>query len=253
MAEPSKTTLTPPYTTYKSFINLINDLRENGIPTHITRSVVKGSNSDKAMMNASLRALGLITDDATPTEKLKQLVEKQDNYSENLKAILHQAYPFLFDSSIDIANTTTEKVAEKFKDAGASGSTVSKGMSLFLALAKDAGIQVSSRVKAPAPVRSINGNKKKPKRSEAPNIDKEEGLDDDSLDSGAEKELEGMERITVSLRGMPDGVIYFPEGLNGETAIKAVRLAIFALKNYYDLEDGDLSGNSKKKADDEDL
>lgn len=246
MAEPTKTA-TPPYTTYKAFSNLINDLRENGVPSHITRSVFKGSNSDKATMNASLRTLGLILEDTTPTQEFKQLIEQQDNYIENLRKILHKAYPFLFDGSVDLANTTTEKVAEKFREAGAGGSTISKGMSLFLALAKDAGIQVSNRVKAPAPVRSANGGKKKAKKPEAPTVDQDDDDDDDGDGPGLDSTPEGMERITVSLRGMPDGVIYFPEGLNGETAVKAVRLAIFALKNYYDLDDEDLGGSGKKK------
>ena len=45
---------TPAYTTYTAFTNLINDLRENDVPSHITRSVVKGSNSGKAMSTAQL-------------------------------------------------------------------------------------------------------------------------------------------------------------------------------------------------------
>lgn len=237
MTEAAKKT-TPAYTSHKSFINLINDLRENGVPTHISRSVVKGSNSDKSTMSASLKALGLIKEDTTPTQKFKQLVEQQENYSTNLKELIHDAYPFLFDNSIDVANTTTEKVAEKFKEAGASGSTIAKCISFFLAIAKEAGIPVSGRVKAPAPQRSSNGTKKKNKKADAVVDEVENGSYEDDI--GEQNRVpEDMEKITVSLRGMSDGVIWFPKDLDGEQAKKAVKLAIFALKNFYDLPDED--------------
>jgi hypothetical protein len=140
---------TPAYTTYTAFTNLIKDLRENDIPSHVSRSVVKGSNSGKAMMMASLKYLGLINKDETPTNTLVQLVENEENYSKLLKQLLLDKYSFLFDDSIDIKTTTTERVAEKFQLAGASGSTVSKCMAFFLTAAKAAGIEVSPRVKAP--------------------------------------------------------------------------------------------------------
>jgi hypothetical protein len=173
MAKTPKTAI-PAYTTSASFNNLINDLRETGIPTHISRSVVKGSNSGKATMQSSLRALGLTKDDSTPTEKLAKLVKDKDNYRANLGVVIKDAYPFLFDGSIDLANTTSELVAEKFKAAGAGGSTVSKGVAFFLAIAKDAGIEVSPRVKAPTPTRAGNGQRPKAKKSAVESGDEED-------------------------------------------------------------------------------
>ena len=40
-----KTNMTPAYVSYKSFSNLINELREDQMPPVIDSSVVQGSNS----------------------------------------------------------------------------------------------------------------------------------------------------------------------------------------------------------------
>ncbi len=221
----------PPYTTYRSFTNLVNDLRENGVPDHITRSVVKGSNSAKSMMLASLKSLDLIDSDYAPTETLRQLIDSESDYSKTLADILRSKYTFLFDDSIDLSNTTTEKVCDKFKDAGASGSTISKCMSFFLSAAKDAGIEVSSRVKSPTPKRSPRTSRKnKPKDDTTDDGDSNGG--DGSFDD------DGMERITVPLRGMNDGVIYFPSEMDEDDARNAVKMAVFILNNFYGIDGG---------------
>mgnify|MGYP000462874493 CR=1 FL=1 len=61
-------------------------------------------------------------------------------------------------------NEYVEKVVEKFRAAGASGSTVTKCMAFLLAACEDASIEVSKYVKAPAPARSTSNGKKKSKR-----------------------------------------------------------------------------------------
>ena len=225
MSEPVKQ-VTPAYATASSFANLIIDLRETGIPTHITRSVFKGSNSGKATMASSLKALGLINDDTTPTSKLTKLVKEPSNYKANLAIVIREAYPFLFDDSIDLANTTSEKVAEKFKAAGAGGSTVSKGMAFFLAIAKEAGIEVSPRVKAPPPLRSANGPKPKARTGDEEDADEE----DDPSDPG--ESHQGMIKIPIPLHGLGDGSIYLPEGMTKKQWDYAKKMASFILDNY---------------------
>jgi len=227
----STTKITPAYTTYKSFINLINDLRENGIPPHITRSVVKGSNSGKAMMTASLKALGLIDDDTVPTDKLSLLVNSSEDYSTALNLVLEEAYPFLFDGSIDLSNTTTEKVAEKFKEAGASGSTITKCMAFFLSASKEAGIEVHPRVKAPAIDRSKQSRRKSKAKEQ-----KSEVADTGSTDNPDNVNPEGMEKIIITLRGMDDGFICLPEGLDGDEAKRVLKAVVFNLKHYYEVD-----------------
>lgn len=221
----------PAYTTYKSFVNLINDLKENDIPPHVTRSVVKGSNSAKAMMTASLKALDLINEDTVPTDKLSMLVNAGEDYSTTLNLVIQEAYPFLFDGTIDLSNTTTEKVAEKFKEAGATGSTITKCMSFFLSAAKDAEIEVHPRVRAPAIDRSKQTRRKSKQKDQQEEILPLDPGTSDGID------LEGMEKIIITLRGMDDGFICLPEGLEGEEAKRVLKAVVFNLKHYYEVEE----------------
>lgn len=222
---------TPAYATYKSFSNLINDLREESIPPHIVYSVVKGSNSGKATMLASLKALKLIDDEKRPSEPFKSLIRDKENYKTNLREILEHAYPYLFDGSIDLSNTTTEMVVDKFKEAGASGSTIAKGMAFFLSAAKEAGIAVSARVKPPQAPRSPTSKRRSSKsNNEQQNSNQNDEQQEDPPPSGTEK-------ISFTLRGMPDVSVYFPEGLEDEEEIKRViRATIFNLEMYYDVQ-----------------
>ena len=220
---------TPAYTTQPAFDSIIKDLRENGTPTHITRGVARGSNSGRATMVASLKFLGLIEKDGEATDKLRQLVDTPEDYSENIKKLLEEKYSLLFDGSIDIKNTVTEKLAEKFEAAGASGSTVSKCMAFFLGMAKVAKIEVSPRVKVPS-----TPSAKRRKNGTTPAV-KTTARDTD--DEPSDEIPEGMERITVPLRGMEDGVIYFPEGLDDDSAKRAIKMTVFILREYYGLPD----------------
>ena len=220
----------PAYTTYTAFTNLIKDLRSNGMPSHITRSVVKGSNSGKAMMMASLKYLSLIDKDSCPTERLTQLIENESNYSNILKELLEEQYSFLFSDGFDIKTTTTEKVSELFQKQGAGGSTISKGMAFFLSAAKAAGIEISSRVKAPAIQKSPAKRKPRDPISKTPPGDSDPEVD---------VIPDGMERITVSLRDMEDGIIYFPKDMEDDDARRAVKMTTFILNQFYGIEDRD--------------
>lgn len=227
MSDETKKT-TPAYATYKSFSNLINDLRDGPIPPHIVYSVVKGSNSGKATMIASLKALQLIDDEKCPSEPFKALIRDKENYKTNLGGILEKAYPYLFDGSIDLSNTTTEMVADKFKDAGASGSTIAKGMAFFLSAAKEAGIAVSARVRPPQTPRSSASKRRNGKaNNEHQNTNQSNDQQEDIPPPGTEK-------ISFTLRGMPDVTVYFPEGLEDEEEIqRVIKATVFNLEMYY--------------------
>lgn len=226
MEKPDKK-MPPAYVTYKSFINFINGLRENGMPSHLTRTMFPGSNSGKATMALSLKALGLMHKEDIPTDLMKKFVDTKNGYNEILREVVLASYDFLTSPDFDIKTTTTDKLAEKFKDAGAGGSTVTKCMAFFLSACGDAGIEVSKYVKTlpPAPTSQKKRQKQKPPQGH-----------DDGGDDGQPPAPPGMDKIVVPLRGIEDGVIYFPAGLDAVEAAKAVKAAIFILNNYYDLE-----------------
>ena len=229
----------PPYSTYKTFSNFIIGLRENGAPSHITRSMLPGSNSAKASILATLKYLHLIINGDEPSEDLNQLVDPSTNYNTKLKEIIIKSYVFLNDPEFNIKTTTTEKVVDKFKAAGASGSTITKGMAFLLAACKDAKIEVSKYVKAPAPTRAAAPRRRRSMPESNTSQKSSESVTPKS--SEGYNTHDGMEHITVSLRNMDDGHIYFPAKLEQEDAIKAVKAAIFMMKNYYDLQDENLT------------
>lgn len=229
MAETSKKTV-PPYATYKSFSNFINGLREHGIPKHVTKSMLPGSNSGKAAMSATLSALRLVDAKDEPTELMRQLADSQNNYGEVLKEILVSSYAFLNDGTLDIADTTTDKVVEKFKELGAGGSTINKCMAFFLSAASDAKITVSRWVKPPAaPSKPAKKKTIKPV-GQHPN-------DEDFDDSDRDRYPADKERIVVSAHGMEEWEIFVPQGLSLAQWKHGLKMAKFILDNYRSLEE----------------
>lgn len=225
MADTTKKSV-PPYATYKSFSNFINGLREHGTPKHITKSLLPGSNSGKAAMAATLTTLGLVNGKDEPTALMLQLTDAQKNYGTILKEILEASYSFLKDDSLDIANTTTDKVVEKFKELGASGSTITKCMAFFLSAAQDAKITVSRYVKTPAA--APKAAKKKLHRQAAPEVD-----DDDDDDQGdRDRYPTDKERIVVSVHGMDEWEMFVPKGLSPAQWKHGLKMAKFILDNY---------------------
>jgi len=215
----------PPYATYQSFLNFINGLRENGYPGHITRSMLPGSNSGKAAMSATLSYLGLVTDNDEPTERLAKLANAKRDYGGDLKEILLASYPFFADKSLDLANTTTDKVVQRVKELGAGGSTITKCVAFLLSAAKDASLPVSRYVKTPQVVRT-NGKR----RNSAKQI---EPIVEPPTPPASQPRLpEDKERIVVSVHGMEEWEIFVPKGLSDTQWAHGLKMAKFILDNY---------------------
>ena len=76
MLERTRSSGTPPYTSYRTFKTFIEDLHEHGVPSRIDRSVLtRFSGIVGTQLMHALRFLGLIEDDGRPTERLKGLVK----------------------------------------------------------------------------------------------------------------------------------------------------------------------------------
>jgi len=229
MTTDTKKQLTPPYVPYSSFTSFINGLKKTGVPSHIDRSIMNTmSGSGQSAMIAALKSMKLINAESEPDNRLNTLVNgSEEEFSTTMTEIVKSTYAFLFDDSIDIKNTTSKKVEDKFRDRGPTGSTLTKCIAFFLAAAKAANIPVSVHVKAPKLQRS--SSKAKPKMKDKGSEDTHMSETLPSLDNIPE----GMERITVPLRNMDDGVILFPNNLSEEDARAAVKMAKFILNNYY--------------------
>lgn len=224
----------PPYPSYKAFSNYIKKLDETGIPAQIDRGVFGNqSGTYISAMIAAFRWLSLIDENGVPAPELGELVHGDDDtYSKKLRELLLQSYPFLREHKIDLKKGTTNQIAAIFRDYGLSGSTLTKAIAFFLGAARSAGYEIGPHMKPPQPPRS-NGPKRKPKKER----EEEEKTPEAATIPGGEEAPGGMERITVPLRNMDDGVIYFPKDLNQDDAVKAVKMAIFILKNFYGIEE----------------
>lgn len=135
----------PPYASYTSFKNFIDHLAGKSLPSRIDKSVMTHLNygTQQALMGA-LRYLGLIQDDATPSQILEKLVVANEVDRKSIyRELVKSKYPYLWDDSIDLLRATSAEFMEKIKGQGVTGSTADKAAAFFLALATEASISLS--------------------------------------------------------------------------------------------------------------
>ena len=139
----------PPYISYRTFSNFLNELRARGLPSRIDRSVMAHkSGTIQSQLLLTLNYLGLLRGSGQPTDKLKQLIESEDQQRQGvLRGILKTSYGFVFTSDIGLETATSDQAEELFQTTGASGETVRRSIAFFLAAAKDSGIPVSDYIK----------------------------------------------------------------------------------------------------------
>jgi Family of unknown function (DUF5343) len=156
---------TPPYTSYRTFKTFIQDLREQGVPSRIDRSVLtRFSGVVGTQLMHALRFLGLIADQGRPTQRLAELVNAYGggNWPGKLLELLRQEYSAMF--AIDLETATPSHFNEAFRKAfPAADAVVQKCVTFFLYAANDAGVKISARVLKGRKPRSLT-----PRRKHAP-------------------------------------------------------------------------------------
>ena len=147
-SERTRSSGTPPYTSYRTFKTFIEDLHEHGVPSRIDRSVLtRFSGVVGTQLMHALRFLGLIEDDGRPTQRLKELVKAHGSghWPEKLLERLRQEYAPMF--AIDLETATPSHFNEAFRKAfPAADAVVQKCVTFFLYAANDAGVKISGRV-----------------------------------------------------------------------------------------------------------
>lgn len=230
MSAKSEKKLIPAYIGFNSFVNFINGLRESGIPLKIDRSVLpKASGSQFSSTMAALRFLRLVDDSDKPMPKMQELVDASDDGRKELfLAIFKNSYGFLLaDPEFHLDKATGNQVADKFRGQDVSGSTVSKSIAFFLALAQAAGVKVSSHVKPPPVSRStVKRATKLGKKDQA-------FEDDECTNNASEDDKPGFMKIVIPLHGMGDGALYLPDGLTPRQRAYALKITKFLLDNYW--------------------
>jgi len=137
----------PPYVSYRSFLTLLDDLKQQGLPGRIDRSYWgdKFSGSTGTQLMSALRFLNLVDAGGLPTTHLKELVATRGaSRAECLKKISQESFSFLMNSSFEPEKATYAQLEEVFNELYQVDRDVArKCIKFFTELAGDAGIPLS--------------------------------------------------------------------------------------------------------------
>ena len=71
----SSTTRKPPYVSFKTLLSILQDLKDNGLPPQIDRSILKRfSGTVGAQALAAMKYLGLVDERNQSTDRLREMV-----------------------------------------------------------------------------------------------------------------------------------------------------------------------------------
>jgi hypothetical protein len=139
----------PPYISFRTLLNLIERMADEGIPRRIDRSYLGGlSGGYQTQVMAALRGLGLIGDEGAVQDRLIELVGSPTDRQELIGAILRERYPEAV--RLGAANATQGELEDSFRPFGITGATLRKAVVFYLHAAQFAGIPVSPFFKAPS-------------------------------------------------------------------------------------------------------
>lgn len=163
----AETETSPPYTTYKTYKSFIEQMKQDGLPSQIDRSLLpRMSGSGQSALISTLKALNLIDENGVTSAELHMIVEKEeDEAAEALDSVARKTYSFLFSSGVNLKRATAKQVEELFRSQGIGGSTVDRAIHFYVALADDLGWSVSPHVKNRKP--SASPKKLKMRRPKA--------------------------------------------------------------------------------------
>jgi hypothetical protein len=160
----ASTSRIPPYIAFATFLTFLRELKTNGLPPRIDKSVMsKMSGGQQSQMKLALKSLGLMEGD-TPTPKLAHLVDAfdTDDFKPQLSQLLHATYPYVFD--LDLMTATPAMFAEAFKVTGAKEDVLRKCRTFFLHAAKFVNVPLGQRLLTGSVPRSPStGVRKKPR------------------------------------------------------------------------------------------
>jgi hypothetical protein len=146
MLSSSSKKLSPPYVSYRTFLNFLEGLQQT-MPARIDRSYWgdRFSGSTGTQLVSALRFLDLIDVNGFPTVKLRQLVGSRGGQRiEVLKQIARESYSFFFLSQVDPQTATYAQLEETFHDNYQIASDVArKCIKFFIGLACDCGMKIS--------------------------------------------------------------------------------------------------------------
>lgn len=153
-----------PYLAWRTFFNLILQLAEKGLPTRIDRSFLsQRSGLDQGSLIATLKAFGMIAEDGTVLEPLKDLVAAGDGRPALVADILKAHYSEVFALA---PNATQAQLDDIFREVfSQNGATLRKAETFFLHGTTYAGLKLSPYFKAPRGVQGATGPRRTRKKA----------------------------------------------------------------------------------------
>lgn len=143
---------TPPYISFQTFLTLIEDLKTNGLPPRIDRSVLKRfSGGVGGQLQVALKSLGLSDETNVPTDRLARMVETfgTEAFKSVLRESLAYGYPFL--ANFDLKNGTPSMFVEAFRKAtSAREDVLQKCRRFYIYAAQFCGVEIGPRLTAGA-------------------------------------------------------------------------------------------------------
>lgn len=160
----------PPYISFQTLLTFFSELKTNGLPTQIDKSVLRRfSGGIQNQLKMAVRSLGLVDVDR-PTPKLHAMVDafETPKFEPLLLDLLKETYPYIFE--LDLMSATPTMFADAFKATGAKEDVSRKCRSFFLHAAKRAGVPMGQRIlSGSVPRKTTNGSvKRKPKAIKPP-------------------------------------------------------------------------------------
>lgn len=139
----------PPYISFRTLLNLIERMADEGTPPRIDRSYLSGlSGGYQTQVMAALRWLGLIDDEGVVQDNLSALVTNPELRQRFVGEIIKQRYPEAV--RLGEIKATQAQLEETFRPYGISGATLRKAVAFYLHAANFAGIPVSPFFKTPS-------------------------------------------------------------------------------------------------------
>lgn len=244
-------TVKPPYTSYRSFLNLMSELKEHDVmPSAVDRSYLsKRSGSEKSALIAALKWFELINDEGAPTNRLEDFIAAGEPESKTLlKEMVETSYGAITDGTFNLRSATTSQLADQFRQYEINGSTLSKSITFFLAAAKDAGIAVSPHAKVP-PVTGSSNVKRKAKVTATPPVAPHAPAHSTYETSKPKPPRADMVAIPIPIFGDQDGVIYLPGRMTEKQWENVIKMTEFILKNYRDTMAEDVASDRTEEED----
>lgn len=141
----------PPFSQWQRLLDALHDdFRRRHLPSRIDNSYLKRlkvNPSAESNLQSALAFLGLVDGQRQPTETLVRLLSTEGLEARAvLREIVNSAYVPVLDG-LTPKSATPDHLSEKFKRGGSQDEVGRKGMTFFLGIAREAGIELSPQLR----------------------------------------------------------------------------------------------------------